>query len=120
LEQRKQLGNRSEQLARYYLEQQGLVLRESNFYCRYGEIDLIMEQGRTIVFVEVRSRSNARCGQPAETVQHGGKREKLRRSANLYLCWHPELAERNCRFDVVSVLWQAGQARLRWLPDAFW
>ena len=50
-------GNAAEQLAATFLQQKGLTLIEKNFRCTYGEIDLIMRDGKTLVFIEVRLRS---------------------------------------------------------------
>lgn len=64
MEQRKQLGNDSERLARKFLERQGYRLVQSNFRSKWGEIDLIMRKGQELIFVEVRSKSTFRYGQP--------------------------------------------------------
>lgn len=53
-----QQGNAAEKIAATFLQQKGLTLVEKNFRCKYGEIDLIMREGKTLVFVEVRLRSN--------------------------------------------------------------
>lgn len=120
--QRRQLGRDGETLARHYLERRGYRLVEANFSCRWGELDLIMQKGDTLVFVEVRGRSSDRCGAPQETVDYR-KQEKLRLTAEVYLCRHPELARCYCRFDVVALLWQGGdtakRAEVQWYPDAF-
>lgn len=118
LEQRKQLGNRSEQLACSFLEQKGYHLLQKNFSSRWGEIDLIFRKGQDLIFVEVRSKSSGRYGQPLETIT-SKKQEHLRRTAQYYLCQHRELEQCYCRFDVISVLWQEGKAQLQWLTDAF-
>lgn len=115
---RKQMGNASEAIARQYLEQQNYVFQQSNFQCRAGEIDLIMRQDKLLVFVEVRSRSSCRYGMPSETVSRK-KQDKIRKAAAYYLYQHPQLRQYYCRFDVVSVVWQNGQAEVEWLADAF-
>ena len=118
MEQRKQLGNNSEAIARQYLEKQGYTLVQQNFRCRSGEIDLIMRQDKQLVFVEVRSRSSQRYGTPAETVT-ASKQEKLRRTAAYFLYRNPQLAQCYCRFDVVSIVWQNGTPQVAWIADAF-
>ncbi len=119
---RRQLGRDGEMLAQHYLEQRGYRLVESNFSCREGEIDLIMRQGNTLVFVEVRGRSTDRPVSPQETVD-ARKQEKLRRAARQFLYRHPELGDCYCRFDVLALLWQgegtARAAAVEWYPDAF-
>lgn len=118
MEQRRQLGNDSENLAGRFLEQKGYEFVENNFSCKRGEIDLIVRKENLLVFVEVRSKSSAQYGQPLETV-NCKKQEKIHKAAEYYLYLHPELAELYCRFDVISILWQEGKARLNWIADAF-
>ncbi len=118
MEQRKQLGKDSEQLACKFLERQGYRLVQRNFHSKWGEIDLIMRKGQELVFVEVRSKSNRDYGQPAETVDKN-KQEKIRKTAQLYLYQHQEMKQCYCRFDVIGVVWQNGLAQIEWLADAF-
>lgn len=114
---REQRGARAEQLARNYLEQQGLNFRQANFRCRRGEIDLIMQDGDTLVFVEVRYRSNSRYGTAAETVDRH-KQRKLVTTALFYLQSNPELARLSGRFDVIAISGDSGSPRIDWHPDA--
>jgi putative endonuclease len=95
-------GNQAEQLARRFLQARGLSHLESNFLCKLGEIDLIMQDAESLVFVEVRFRQDSRFGSPAESI-HAGKQKKLLRTARYYLQTHPKLAKLPCRFDVVSI-----------------
>ncbi len=118
MEKRKQLGNDSEAIARHYLEQRGYQLVQSNFQCKSGEIDLIMQNEKMLVFVEVRSRSSSVYGAPAETVDYS-KQNKIRKTAAYYLYRNPRFTEHYCRFDVVSILWEKGQANIQWFQDAF-
>ena len=108
-------GSAAEQLARRYLESQGLVLRERNYKCRRGEIDLIMQAGNQLVFVEVRYRKNPRYGSAAESVT-ADKQARIIRAANHYLQRLP--GERACRFDVVAISGNLGN-QIDWIPDAF-
>ena len=109
---KQQTGDRAEQAARRYLEAQGLRHVTSNFRCRYGEIDLIMRDADSLVFVEVRARRHRNWGTAAESVD-ARKQQKLIRSAQAWLQRHPHKGP--CRFDVVTC--QAGE--LEWLRDAF-
>ncbi len=122
MEKRRQLGSDSESIARQYLEQRGYTLVQSNFRCRTGEIDLIMEKqiqkGRVLVFVEVRSRTSHIYGTPMETVNKS-KQDKIRKVAAYYLYRNPQFQDHYCRFDVVSILWQSGQSKITWIEDAF-
>jgi len=114
---REQRGARAEQLARNYLEQQGLYFRQANFRCRRGEIDLIMQDGDTLVFVEVRYRRNSRYGTAAETVDRH-KQRKLVTTALFYLQSNPQLARLSGRFDVIAISGDSGSPRIDWHPDA--
>lgn len=83
-----------------HLRAQGLKLVDSNFSCRYGEIDIIMLDKKVLVFVEVRFRKNNNFGGGLESVTTT-KQQKLRRTAELYLQQHTQYE--NARFDVVSL-----------------
>ncbi|MDY6978746.1 MAG: YraN family protein [Pseudomonadota bacterium] len=114
---REQRGNQAEQLARRYLEQQGLRFEQANFRCRRGEIDLIMRDGDSLVFVEVRYRRNDRYGSAAETVDRQ-KQRKLVTTALFYLQNNPKQARLGSRFDVVAISGEGNAPRIDWHPDA--
>lgn len=109
-------GKKSERQAEQYLRGQGLVVVKRNFRCKTGEIDLIMRDGATLVFVEVRHRSNPRFGHGAETVDWH-KQQKLIRAANHFLVTHPRYGNCACRFDVVANGIDTDE--LQWLRNAF-
>jgi len=115
---RRQAGQAAEALARHHLEQQGLKLIETNYRCRAGEIDLVMEDRGVIVFVEVRLRNNPAFGSGAESVDRR-KQGKLTATAQHYLQRHPRWAERPARFDVVAIGRQGSQHKIEWITDAF-
>ena len=94
------LGRDAEARALAFLQQQGLTLIEKNFRCRAGEIDLIMHDVQTLVFIEVRSRKNQRFGGAAASVGPV-KQQRLWRSASLYLLKYPKPPA--CRFDLVAI-----------------
>jgi putative endonuclease len=98
---RAEQGQRIESAAADYLRRQGLVLVERNYYCRSGELDLVMRQGDELVFVEVRYRKHARFGGAAASVDRR-KQQKLLRAAQHYL-QQRQAGNRPCRFDVVAV-----------------
>jgi len=90
-----------------------LRLLERNYRCRRGEIDLVMREGNTLVFVEVRFRASPSFGTLAETVNIH-KQRRLAAAAAYYLRHHPtKLA---CRFDVVAV---SGNNHIDWIRNAF-
>jgi putative endonuclease len=106
-------GARAEDLCAGLLRAAGLRLLERNWRCRLGEIDLIAEEGSTLVFAEVRMRSTAGFGGAGESIT-AGKRGRLIAAARLYLTRRPESA---CRFDVFLV--EGVPPSVRWIRDAF-
>jgi putative endonuclease len=112
---RKAMGARCEALAAEYLERAGLRVRERNFRCKLGEIDLICEDGATVVFVEVKARRGDRYGSGAEAVD-GRKQARLMAVGTLYMA---RAGDRPCRFDVVVVTIVRGSARIEHLANAF-
>ncbi len=114
---RKAIGNDAELLACEYLENHGLKLLQRNFFCRGGEIDLIMQHGGVLVFVEVRYRRCTRYGRATETVsQH--KQSRVIRCAQYYLTRH-RAWNAAARFDVVSIEGAPGNVRIEWVANAF-
>lgn len=112
-----ELGAGAEGLACRHLLEQGLRLLTRNYRCRHGEIDLIMGDGPTIVFVEVRMRSRTDFGSGAQSVDTR-KQARILRSAEHYLQRHATLLA-SCRFDVVSILRSGTAHQLEWIRDAF-
>ncbi len=108
-------GALAEQFAARYLQQQGLTLITQNYRIRAGEIDLIMQDGESLVFVEVRMRSNAQFGGAAGSID-AHKQRRLILAAQHYLASLPHLPP--CRFDAVLMEDAQGKA-LRWLKNAF-
>ncbi len=94
------LGAWGEELAAKYLQKKGYRLLGCNYKCRHGEIDLIMSQGKYLVFVEVKQRKSARFGEAKEFVT-ASKQQKVRITASLYLQTHETNLQP--RFDVVEV-----------------
>ena len=106
-------GARAEDLCAELLRAAGLTLIERNWRCRLGEIDLIAEEGGTIVFAEVRMRGPGLFGGAAESVT-AAKRARIVAAARLYLTRRPEAA---CRFDVFLV--DGPPRHVQWIRDAF-
>ncbi|MGF9821455.1 YraN family protein [Brevibacillus agri] len=98
---RRLLGQKGEQLAKRYLLQKGYEIVAQNIRTRQGEIDLIAQDGETLVFVEVRTRSSLACGTAAESVTWR-KRQKLRELAVAYLQAQSRHVP-SIRFDVVAI-----------------
>jgi putative endonuclease len=106
-------GAEAEDLALTYLQGQGLRLKARNYTCRLGEIDLVLLDGATLVFVEVRQRSHRTFGGAAESIT-ARKRDKLIATARHFLARQRNLPP--CRFDAVLV---DGEGRIEWIRDAF-
>lgn len=111
-------GDAGEALAAQYLEDAGLELVARNYRSPYGEIDLVMREGDTTVFVEVRSRARVEYGRPAETVD-ARKQGRLRATAEHYLQRDRRASKKPCRFDIVAITRDVGGDRVEWLRDAF-
>ncbi|CAM2733426.1 YraN family protein [Legionella worsleiensis] len=109
-------GRSAEQQALAYLLKQGLKLLGQNYYCRSGEIDLIMQEGDYLVFIEVRSRSNIQFGDAIASITFA-KRQKIIRTASHYLLKNKRYEQTPVRFDVIGIEGNTGV--ITWLKDAF-
>jgi putative endonuclease len=98
---RKRLGDAGEEIAARELVRRGYVVRERNWRCPEGELDIVAEQGEALVFVEVRTRRGDRFGTPEESITLA-KRAHLIAAAQAYLQAH-SLQDRDWRIDVVAV-----------------
>ncbi len=107
-------GEQAEQKACDFLIAQGLILVERNFRSHYGELDLIMMDGVTLVIVEVRFRKNAKFGSALESVTYA-KQVKVSATTEVYLSTLESEMPR-MRFDVVGIL---GDGDLQWVKNAF-
>ena len=102
-----EVGRKGESLARVFLESEGYRVLKSNFRCPIGEIDFICQEGNTLVFVEVKTRTHDGTGSPEEAV-HARKQKKLYRVAEWYLNETGYRGEYPVRFDVISILAEPG------------
>ena len=96
------------------MKRQGLRPVDRNFQCRLGEIDLIMMDGKCLVFTEVRYRSRNRITTASATVDIH-KQRKLIRTAAFYIASRSRYSTSVIRFDVIAI---DGEA-IEWIPDAF-
>lgn len=111
-------GDSAEDIAADYLTERGYRIRDRNSKAAAGEIDLVAEKGRLLVFVEVRYRRSVGFGSPEETVTPA-KQRRVVLSALEYACRHKLLDQRVIRFDVLSVLRTRQGPRIEHLEDAF-
>ena len=100
------------------LESSGLQLVERNYRQKFGELDIIMLDAQLLVFVEVRYRASCRWGDGLASITRV-KQKKLILAAKSFLKTHPRLAQKNCRFDVVSINGPRAEPRLKWVQGAF-
>jgi putative endonuclease len=101
LADRQSLGKQGEELACRELTRRGYAVLARRYRSRFGEIDIVCRQGRTIVFVEVRARRTARYGRAAESIVPR-KRRRIAAMALDYLAWTGQVGA-PCRFDVVAI-----------------
>lgn len=107
-------GADAESRALRHLEAEGLKLVARNWHCRGGELDLVMRDRETLVFVEVRSRARSDYGSALESIT-ARKQAHLVLAAQKFLAAHPEHASRAMRFDAVAI----DNGSLQWLKAAF-
>ncbi|OPL10552.1 MAG: hypothetical protein AVO34_10580 [Firmicutes bacterium ML8_F2] len=91
-----------EQVAKVYLENKGYGIIETNYRCTIGEIDIIAREGKTLVFVEVRTKTGTAYGRPEESIDIR-KARQLRRLALFYL-QQKGLNSTSCRLDLIAVM----------------
>ena len=115
---RRARGDVAEAAALAMLQDRGLQLLARNASSRGGELDLVMRDGATVVFVEVRYRATRRFGGGAASVD-AGKRRRLVHAARAFLAGHPQMADAPCRFDVVDADGDPDAPTLTWLRAAF-
>jgi putative endonuclease len=107
----KELGRRGEQLAAVYITKaKNYKILMRNYRTRMGEIDIIAQDGPSLIFIEVKTRNSAHCGRPAEAVEKH-KQYKIRKVAESYLARH-QAWNRPCRFDVIEILTRQGKEPL--------
>jgi putative endonuclease len=109
------MGMAAEQLAATFLAQKGLKLVTENYHCRFGEIDIVMMDAKTLVFIEVRLRTNSQFGDAAASITPQ-KQQKIRLTAQHYLQQFDDKSA--CRFDVVLMHKTEIQA-IEWIKNAF-
>ena len=109
------IGMQVQHAAKALLESHGLLFVNQNFHTRYGEIDLIMQDQQTIVFVEVRYRKTSGFGDGFASIT-AKKQRNITQAAYAFLQQKPELQNKQSRFDVISA---SSINQLNWLKNAF-
>lgn len=114
LTSRKKQGNKAEELALHFLKKKGLKLLEKNFSTRAGEVDLIMQDDDTVVFIEVRYRKNTNFGGAAASVT---PKKQLRVIKAALAYQQKNTSQSSMRFDVVAI--EGDNEELNWIQSAF-
>jgi putative endonuclease len=116
-EKKDPLGDRGENLAARELQKKGYRILNRNFKCNVGEIDIIARDGKTLVFVEVKTRMFDEPTPEAQVNEH--KMHQCTKAAKYYLSRYGN-PQPQARFDVVAVLWPQGQPpTIRHIENAF-
>ena len=111
-------GSQFEDLALAHVQREGLVLLVRNFNSRFGELDLVLRDRDTVVFLEVRYRRSQAFGGALDSVG-ASKRDRLGKAASLFLQANPALANHPCRFDVMASSGSAAAPTFDWQRNAF-
>lgn len=111
------LGKKGEKLAREYLEKMGYIIIETNFYCRFGEIDIIARYNDKLAFIEVKTRGQDVFGKPAESVGFI-KRNRIYKVAEFYT-YINELYDVPMSLDVIEVyVLESNKVRIAHIKNA--
>ena len=98
----RKIGEEKEAFVCEWLEKQGYRIVERNFRCRSGEVDIVARENRYLVFIEVKYRKGAECGDPSEAVDYH-KQQTISKVALFYLLRNGYTESTPVRFDVVTV-----------------
>jgi putative endonuclease len=111
------LGAEGERAAEKLLRRRRYAIVERNYRCPAGEVDLIALDGLTIVFIEVKTRTQEGFGSPLDAVDRR-KQRQIARAAKYFLS-ERHLHDRDARFDVVGVWWEGGRVTCELVQNAF-
>ena len=109
------VGGEKEEIAVNYLKENGVEIILRNFSGRNGEIDIIGDDGKTLVFIEVKYRKNSSMGSAEESISKS-KMKKIYLTAVEYIRKNSSIAERNMRFDVIAI----NGEKINWIKNSFW
>ncbi len=120
MDKRQQTGRQGEDIAAAYLADKNYTIITRNWRCATGELDIIAEDGPTLVFVEVRTRRGHNFGSAEESITYR-KQQSIISTANFYLT-QKKLWNMPCRFDVVAITPSAHPLKkydVNWITSAF-
>lgn len=115
--EKKELGEKGEELALRFLKKKGYRLIEKNYICKLGEMDIIAREKDTLVFIEVKTRTSTEFGPPQLAV-NASKQRQLSKVALNYLSEN-RLKDVKARFDVVAILLRSKGEEIELIRDAF-
>ena len=117
---RRSTGLKGEEAAARFLTRSGYEILDKNVRTRAGEIDLVAREGKTLVFVEVKTRRDVVEGDPPQAGVNTRKQNRLGKLATGYLK-QKRIRQTQCRFDVVSVIFndEGAVKAIRHIPNAF-
>ena len=116
MDKRKETGQRGEDFAALYFRERGYTIVARNWRCPTGELDIIMEKGNTLIFVEVRTRSGKKYGTPEESITPG-KQARLIELAETYL-QETQAPHQSWRIDVAAVRLVSGLPQINHIENA--
>lgn len=108
---------KGEKLAKEYLEQNKYKILTTNFYCRQGEIDIIAKKEDTVIFVEVKTRSNTAYGKPADAITEK-KKIRMLKAINYYLYKYD--VREYVRIDAIEVSFKENKWNINHIKNAIW
>jgi len=116
---KREIGKIGEEIAKDYLEKNGIKIIDKNYFSKYGEIDLIGFENRTIIFIEVKLRNNIEFGSVCESVTES-KIMKIYDASKDFLS-NTELDYDDCRFDVILINSDkdCSNCRIEWLKNQY-
>lgn len=107
------MGGAGERRAVKFLKRKGYKIIQTNFSCRFGEIDIIAQKKGVTVFVEVKTRTGDEYGRASESIT-AVKKDRIRKTAEFYLYCN-DLIDCDCRFDVIAI----NNKEIEYLENAF-
>lgn len=114
----REIGTQYEDAAGIYLKNRGFSVKECNFRCKQGEIDIIGYDKEYLVFVEVKYRSSKNQGTPEDAVTLT-KQKRICRTADYYRLCHGYSDDKPIRYDVVAVIGRENAEEFKWYKNAF-
>ncbi len=116
---KRELGRFGEELAEKFLEKNGIKILNKNYFTNYGEIDLIGIENETIIFIEVKLRTNNSYGEPSESINFK-KKQNLLNAIDIFLAEN-DFSDYNLRIDIICILYNISNEKyeVRWLKNQY-